>query len=207
MKRHPIPGFTLIELLIVVAIIAILAAIAVPNFLEAQTRSKVSRVMADMRSIATAVEAYHVDNNHYSPMFGPGGLMFYEARYRFLTTPISYITKVPEDIFGRKFSTTDPNRPRPPEVDIYNPTSLFDYWTLEGALGISPNPAQPHNFPWNSSNYEYQLRSFGPDLLYEGANIYTTGPWAGTVIQYDPSNGTVSRGDILRWGPGGADRL
>src|SRR5437763_4530938 len=58
-------GFTLIELLIVVAIIAILAAIAVPNFLEAQTRSKVSRVRADQRSMATAIEAYYVDNNHY----------------------------------------------------------------------------------------------------------------------------------------------
>ena len=58
-------GFTLIELLIVVAIIAILAAIAIPNFIEAQTRSKVSRVKADMRSLATAVEAYRVDNNRY----------------------------------------------------------------------------------------------------------------------------------------------
>jgi len=54
-------AFTLIELLIVVAIIAILAAIAVPNFLEAQVRSKVSRAQADMRSLATAVEAYSVD--------------------------------------------------------------------------------------------------------------------------------------------------
>jgi prepilin-type N-terminal cleavage/methylation domain-containing protein len=58
-------GFTLIELLIVVAIIAILAAIAVPNFLEAQIRSKVSRVRSDQRSMATALASYYVDNNGY----------------------------------------------------------------------------------------------------------------------------------------------
>ena len=61
-------AFTLIELLIVVAIIAILAAIAVPNFLEAQVRSKVSRTKADMRSLATAIEAYAVDNTVYPPL-------------------------------------------------------------------------------------------------------------------------------------------
>ncbi|MEO8376090.1 MAG: prepilin-type N-terminal cleavage/methylation domain-containing protein [Candidatus Sumerlaeota bacterium] len=64
-------GFTLIELLIVVAIIAILAAIAVPNFLEAQTRAKVSRVKADMRSVATAVESYRVDYNRLFPTYRP----------------------------------------------------------------------------------------------------------------------------------------
>lgn len=63
-------GFTLIELLIVVAIIAILAAIAVPNFLEAQVRSKVSRVRADHRTVATGVEIYYLDNNQYPTFFG-----------------------------------------------------------------------------------------------------------------------------------------
>src|SRR5690242_3149963 len=68
--RRPQPGvnpegFTLIELLIVVAIIAILAAIAVPNFLEAQTRAKVSRVKNDQRALAVAIQSYQVDNNHY----------------------------------------------------------------------------------------------------------------------------------------------
>ncbi len=58
-------AFTLIELLIVVAIIAILAAIAVPNFLEAQTRAKVSRVLSDQRTYATALETYMIDNSAY----------------------------------------------------------------------------------------------------------------------------------------------
>jgi prepilin-type N-terminal cleavage/methylation domain-containing protein len=59
-------GFTLIELLIVVAILAILAAIAVPNFLEAQTRAKVAREMNDLRTMSTAMEAYMIDHNSYT---------------------------------------------------------------------------------------------------------------------------------------------
>src|SRR5262249_7381020 len=110
-----IKAFTLIELLIVVAIIAILAAIAVPNFLEAQTRAKVTRVRADMRSIATAVESYYVDNNKYpfynNPLDGdypnydrsaPGSLA--EGRFErrlpiTLTTPIAYLTSLLIDPF------------------------------------------------------------------------------------------------------------
>src|SRR5690606_7466083 len=93
-------AFTLIELLIVVAIIAILAAIAVPNFLEAQMRAKVTRVKADKRTIATALESYYVDNNAYPILdlyrqfnhvvdWG-GGVNGATS----LTTPVAYLTTV-----------------------------------------------------------------------------------------------------------------
>ena len=62
-RRHS--GFTLIELLIVIAIIGILAAIAVPNLLNAVQRGKQKRTMSDMRALATAIEAYSVDNSNY----------------------------------------------------------------------------------------------------------------------------------------------
>ncbi len=58
-------AFTLIELLIVVAIIGILAAIAIPNFLEAQTRAKVTRAQAEIRNLSMVLEAYCVDEDAY----------------------------------------------------------------------------------------------------------------------------------------------
>ncbi|HET9481736.1 MAG TPA: type II secretion system protein GspG [Candidatus Polarisedimenticolia bacterium] len=62
-NRHA--GFTLIELLIVVAIIGIIAAIAIPNLNNAIDRSKQKKTMADMKAISTAVENYMIDSNYY----------------------------------------------------------------------------------------------------------------------------------------------
>ncbi len=122
----PRKAFTLIELLIVVAIIAILAAIAVPNFLEAQTRAKVSRVQSDMRALATAIESYRVDHGEYpegtdnpgkfdpaySDFFGPLAAGYYTFATRTpegavagrdfftITTPIAYMTSMVHDPFA-----------------------------------------------------------------------------------------------------------
>lgn len=105
-----IRAFTLIELLIVVAIIAILAAIAVPNFLEAQVRSKVSRAKADLRSLATGLEAYFVDNNNYPYIQADGGNVVewqmpaglppgLSSGPGGLTTPVAYLTSAFQDPF------------------------------------------------------------------------------------------------------------
>lgn len=66
LRRHGTRGFTLVELLIVVAIIAILVGIAIPNLLMALQRAKQKRTMANMRNIATAWEARGVDLSRYN---------------------------------------------------------------------------------------------------------------------------------------------
>ena len=60
-KRHG--GFTLVEIMIVVAIIALLAAIAVPGFLRARKRSQASRILNDLRMIDAAVDQYAIETN------------------------------------------------------------------------------------------------------------------------------------------------
>lgn len=192
-------AFTLIELLIVVAIIAILAAIAVPNFLEAQVRSKVSRVKADMRSLATALESYAVDNNHY-PLFIPPGytgdiwLIPWNQRLQpILTTPIAYMTSIPNDPFKHHIQSFDAmGNPQTPN------TSLVDQRNFvynRGDQHIYPDAAEFHGRKnWN-------LISAGPDNNLEGMSYAPKDEIMGTPGSniYDPTNGTQSMGDVYRW--------
>jgi prepilin-type N-terminal cleavage/methylation domain-containing protein len=65
-------GFTLVEIMIVVAIIALLAAIAIPNFLRARKRSEATRILEDLRMLDSATDQYAIDNGKttgFNPTF------------------------------------------------------------------------------------------------------------------------------------------
>jgi type II secretion system protein G len=194
-------AFTLIELLIVVAIIAILAAIAVPNFLEAQTRSKVSRTKADMRTIATALESYFVDNNKYPISYNAVDTAVDPRIQRFapLSTPISYITSVPPDIFSRDTSNIYPDKDI--RVPIYVDRRTYVLWVTE-ALSGGDNGRNVYRDLWGTqyTQSEWLLRSRGPAGTAGG--LGGTGSQFDKFDVYDPTNGTVSTGNILLLGPG-----
>lgn len=219
--RH---GFTLIELLIVVAIIAILAAIAIPNFLAAQTRSKVSRNQSDMRTIATAMESYFVDNNEYTrdsdssmdfmdcgvDAINPSSATFGQCANGLLqlTSPIAYLTQLPKDPFNRGVAVEGAGS---------------NWYRIGSGTWSYSNP------PINSSDHQnshlvfaqvgsrptYVIIGVGPDgarcrmgyknypfmSMYEGgANTTLLKGHPLCYTDYDPTNGTVSLGDIYRFG-------
>lgn len=204
-------GFTLIELLIVVAIIAILAAIAVPNFLEAQTRAKVSRARADMRSIATAIEAYRVDNNQYplATVDAPFGNAFVATAFQQtfiaqLTTPIAYMTSVPFDSFMGDMLVdmlTGDTRRYFDYRRTFFPASAGYFTIDEIATGSM------YNINASQAPQSWLLWSVGPDRQQD-INTVVGGGFGDRMGQwryYDATNGTISSGDIIR-SPEGDDK-
>ncbi len=188
-------AFTLIELLIVVAIIGILAAIAVPNFLNAQIRAKIARAQSDMKSLDTALESYRLDHNDYPHIFPPTWM---DERFIPLTTPVAYMSSIPLDPFN-----TNPLDTSSGPKDGANRLGNYDYWTRLAANGNNRGPNYWHQqtaFP--RGRYEWQLRGFGPTTSWIANLIYPPGhPKAGEYISYDISNGIRSEGNIVRYGP------
>lgn len=197
MKR----GLTLIELLVVVAVVAILAAIAVPNFLEASMRANVSRTKADLRTIATGLESYFVDINRYPPD-AQFQVTNYLGRLQHLTTPVAYLTTLPTDPFANEgriieYVTTNgfPNAYTFP----FSSSNFIYPLTYDYACAVQPNGQREPQSTWERISsqpdaVQWSLRGVGPDKWPE---------YLGRIVApYDPTNGTVSEGNIFWSGPG-----
>jgi len=93
-------GFTLVEIMIVVAIIALLAAIAVPNFLRARKRSQATRILEDLRDLDHAIDQYAIDNGKTSN----AAAAFTDLQAYIKTGTILYATG--SDLFGESYGNS-----------------------------------------------------------------------------------------------------
>jgi len=209
-----IRGFTLIELLIVIAIILILVAIAVPNFMASRIRAQVTRVRADMKLVATALEAYHAQYGRYiNPCYpaisnqidicpasvgggygqGPLWLMVSSGAVSNLskgvqlTSPTRFIgDKLPIDPFMTA-ALTNPN--------IKESSAIYYGKTRNHRPGhpAEPTPTYgppPYNIILGGTTWV--MHSFGPDLLQDGNQP----GYGNDGYIYSPTNGVKSYGDI-----------
>lgn len=224
MKRK---AFTLIELLIVVAIIGILAAIAVPNFLNAQLRAKIARGYSDMKAILTAVEQCRLDRNA-TPVDGwdddttegrkilkevfngvsdwPEAQRYVSHYLYVLTSPISYLSAVPMDPFMVKMREAS-------QRGVGSPLDTYWYCDVDPMIPGRDQGCQALNSaadgglaeryglrPLNDN--EYALVGVGPDGVM-GIGNNPTGANPDRGFPYDASNGIISWGDIIMRSGGG----
>jgi len=171
-------GFTLIELLIVVAIIGIIAGIAIPNFLGARTKARVTRAFADMRAIADALEMYYVDNTTYPAAPDEEG------------EPIPGLSPT--------YMTSQPNDPFSGAVYRYY---IDDEDAPTAWLLVSNGPDGGEGVP-GEGDLDWDARIAGQlggsDGPYEGYGFDNDGD---TNDWYDPTAGATSDGDLGRGGP------
>jgi prepilin-type N-terminal cleavage/methylation domain-containing protein len=186
-------GFTLVELLVAIAIILILIAIALPNFLAAQTRSKIARVSSDMRSVAVALEEYQLDYRKYPTMIVPGfsggvaPLAGSDLKWWYvpdsLSSPIAYLRNANIRCpFGGNYARSGDF---PDEIwRRYGYENILELIAKSERFSILVNRyGHPKAVTWTG---DWRLQSVGPDREWD------------PNIMYNPTNGLVTRGDIIQ---------
>lgn len=169
-------AFTLIELLIVVAIIGILAAIAVPNFLNAQLRAKIARVESEFRSINTAFEMYRLDNGTIPDW--TNGVGWFQA-WQSLTTPIAYFSSNPFDVF------------QPKQQDLF--VNGHRFYEFNGVSRGTPIKNVARGTPADN----WVIVSLGPDQDDDTIQI-SDYPKSQIFLSFALTNGLNSNGDIMK---------
>ncbi len=179
-------AFTLIELLIVVAIIAILVLIVVPNFITALVKSRVARSQADINSISNAIMMYRTDSNRLPPLLLPGeGTQVvlkpqHISQLFYLTTPISYINA----------------------SSVESPFSFtHGYWYYNWEFFVETT-GKPRMFYWNNRNNPepstWMISTIGPNGIQFPYQVLEDNILM--FHDYNPTNGIVSGGIIQKHG-------
>lgn len=210
-------AFTLLEMLFTVAMIAILAAIAIPNFLDAQVRSKVARARGDMAALDAAIRAYSVQREAYPPNQPECLKWLKELRLRNPQgpeAPVANAAKSPRKMFDRD------NEPHPllaktgwdlkclttPTAWIASSLPVDPFHSgktdSQGCVSRIPMPFvyidlydvfhEDGHTTTTQGSHGFMLLSHGPD-----ENLTLENPVYGPFIEYDPTNGLVSTGDLF----------
>lgn len=112
-------GFTLVEIMIVVAIIALLASIAVPNFLRSRKRSQATMIVSDLRQIDSAIDQYAIENNKAT-----GNSVAWADVQKYIKTGTRLYTSGNKDVLGNAFTITSVDTA--PKVNNSTYTALSD---------------------------------------------------------------------------------
>lgn len=186
-------AFTLIELLIVVAIIGILAAIAVPNFLNAQARAKTSRARSDIRNMEQTVTLYILDNGKRPiDCDDPGADQYFGGMPcgRSGVDFPAWVKDIPEFGSASRFMSFA-------QYKIF--TTPIAYMTSPPMDAFCGNCALSYNTRFSSGlkqSESYTFSSIGADKMTGDWGFFYLPATSYRGAQYDPSNGIISRGDI-----------